>query len=588
MPIKSKGGKGKPKPDQPAMRGALDHRKKETMLAVIVRNQKVLDQVRVLLKPRDLRDFGVHYGVVYQATLSCFDQYGEMPSQEMLLTEVQQQIKDNPGQMTDSEVDAAEEFISTAYDLPEWGGKDISTDATYAKFAIQTFKLFKEEALAERVQEATSRDGKFAADLAPMLRTVALEVDQARAVGRKVTDQPFPDGWQLRKLVPPVSSGISILNAFTGGGLKPGEVLLFMGPYGSCKTTLAVQGVVAAAKLAYAKTASKTNKNGLIYKTVYFSYEADREEFQERCLAYGARLPRRRQNKLKGNYLTAFAPDAELLPYELKMYAKEIAKGVAVPNEYARVNSTVKLLNEHLLFVDMTNADSEAGGQGLGGPNEVMAYLTLRKHENKKLRFHNIWIDHAAAMVGNMLDSDNYTFDDSRPILKQLPRQLRNWVAKRFKCQVYLLHQLSGEANKAAPTSQTHHTEADECKSIGMYPDFCVQTGPPTRDGRCLAVFDCTKHRRQPPKPRMVVRIDGQRNRVVSVNDKYTIENSTIVDTADAATVQVVAKKKKTDGGPPSESPPPPPAAAKGGKKGKKGDIKPNAVNPFSDVGAGG
>ena len=29
MPIKSKGGKGKPKPDQPAMRGALDHRKKD-------------------------------------------------------------------------------------------------------------------------------------------------------------------------------------------------------------------------------------------------------------------------------------------------------------------------------------------------------------------------------------------------------------------------------------------------------------------------------------------------------------------------------------------------------------------------------
>lgn len=509
-------------------RGVLDARVKETMLAVICRNPVVLEQVYDMLPVEDVRVIDDGYSLVYRAVCDFYKKYSLMPEKAQLLDSVNQLIQDHPAQLSPMEVGSVESFIDLAYDAKEWGKKDLASDETYATVALKAFRDYRDELTALRLAEAIGSGRHVPVDLAGVLRGSLTEVDQHAILEARPVPKLFGDGWMKKNLEKPVSTGLPFFDVFLGGGYRKREVVLFMGPYGSCKTTVAVMGLCEGARIAQLMTeAAQQAGEGVHYVAVLASYEMPRSELHERCLAYLARIPRKRQAKIS-DLETQLRCGGELLEYEKKLYKRAISKGAVVPSERQRVDGAVALLNEHALFLDMTSTDPENPTQGCGGPRELATYLRAESKRSKKIKllFESVWVDHAAAMVCNAMGTDEFDFsnDTTRRLIKYIPKQLGDWVAKAFECPVMLLHQLSGEANSRIPTADFHHTDSDECKSIGMFCDFCIQTGPQTQDGRQLCVFDCTKHRRQPPRQRQIVRVRGQFNEVVLVSDKYTVD----------------------------------------------------------------
>jgi hypothetical protein len=541
-------------------RGLLDVRKKATMMAVICRNPEVFEQVRPLLPLEDAETIGGCYAVVYKCVGDFYDEYFEMPGHTQLKDSAQQVIADNPDELTDDEVDRLDAFIDMIFDPEEWEGKDLATDPGFAKYARTTFAKFREERVAFRVSEQLLAGQRVSTTVADDLQD-CLEAVQA-AVSLRTGPAPviFAEGWKSRERPHLVSTGLAALNEFVGGGLRRGELLLFMGPYGSMKTTVAVQGFVESAKLAQVMTESAANRDGpkVHYKAVFVSYEMPLEEFQERILCCLARIPRRRHKQI-ASYATDLRGGGEPYQYEVAIYAKQVAQGLAIQTEVERVRQAEVLLNNYAIFIDFSNADPN-NPAGTGGDRELAAVMKSEKHAyqgvgDKKdyvLSYQSVWIDHLAAMIANQAGTDkiDVTDDTTRKLLKMSPKHIGAWVAKKHEVPVIILHQLAGDANSRSATAVFHHTDADECKSVGMFVDFAVQTGPLTKDDRHLAVWQCTKHRREPNRQRQIVQLQGDYNRVVSVDHKYTIEGARIVtwDESDSIMRPDQPKKKKRPG----------------------------------------
>jgi hypothetical protein len=90
--------------------------------------------------------------------------------------------------------------------------------------------------------------------------------------------------------------------------------------------------------------------------------------------------------------------------------------------------------------------------------------------------------------------------------ISQFIHECRRQIADRWNCPVWLIHQLSGEANLRRPGAVQHHRDAADCKTFGDSLDACFVLGQ--RDhtsGEFL--LQCTKSSIQPPEP-AILRFD--------------------------------------------------------------------------------
>src|SRR5206468_1502057 len=149
------------------------------------------------------------------------------------------------------------------------------------------------------------------------LQTLAGQAEALASLGARPAAVPFPDGWDHAAPLKLSPTGIPVLDHFLGDGHRPGEVNLFMGPYGSCKTLIAVMGLVEGARHA-AALAADPDGDGRTPLSVLVSYETPLAELRERCLSYAAGIPRRPlADALNGGGgLGALSTAADLRDYE--------------------------------------------------------------------------------------------------------------------------------------------------------------------------------------------------------------------------------------------------------------------------------
>ena len=135
-----------------------------------------------------------------------------------------------------------------------------------------------------------------------------------------------------------------------------------------------------------------------------------------------------------------------------------------------------------------------------------------------------IVVDYVGAMANDIWPQQTGQ-NALRHVVADAPLMAANMLASEFGCPVWLVHQLSGEANRRAPGSKYHHTDAAEARNFGENVDFAFIIGSSNQlDLRQLA---CTKHRRTSARAATVLRMHLDGGSLEHVGDKYVIDSST-------------------------------------------------------------
>ncbi len=530
MPKQSNDKNSEPKkvlnPDD--RRPKLDDEKKREMLAVVVRNQKAFEAVHDLLTVREVRMWANSLGTLWSIVRQFYKKYSELPDKNLLLTEIGNRLTSNPTLLDQEERDEIDVFVEYAWDEEEHG-KNIEKSAKHTKVAITSAKQMLEENIAARLQDGLNEANTMPADVPKMLEAARGEVDRVQSMTDVKIDVPFPDGWDHRVDMHLVQTGIEPLDAFFGGGLVAGEVALFMGPYGSCKTTVACNGTanqlhMAAQLLASGDSRKDKKGNPMIPVVVLIFTESDKNEYRNRLMSNLALVPWKRLSHMKGIAALDGSDKPGNIPktkYELKVFKKSIANDHDWKNEQQRVQEAQLLANKHLLILDCTDADENTQKIGSGGMEEIANVLKSIFRTRKDAYPMFIWMDHLSGLIDRMGDlvKDEHAL---RWELTNSPRIAGDKICKPLKCPIVLMHQFAGAAQNKGVVAKFHHADSEGSKSVGKYPVFCVAAGEV--DGNKMCRWECTKHRREPGSAHRIVQVQGQFNRLIDRTDTHGID----------------------------------------------------------------
>jgi hypothetical protein len=551
--------KKKPKPDPKAERRApIDDAKKEHMLAVLIRNPDAYDAVSELFKVTQCsKGMGEHYGTVWKCVREFRTEYGELPGKSQLISEVHNALKANPSLMGDEEREEIDKFIDFAWD-DKVHTKNLGKSKNAMEVAVKTCRSVMEELVANEVHDKVFKEGTLPANLATLLQHTQQQLDLVQSISEVNLDVPFPTGWDKRKDNQMVTTGVPALDALTGGGLMPKECLLFMAPYGSCKTATAcdstAQLVLYAANL-YSTGKSRFNSKSepMIPVVVLVFTESDKDEYRNRLMARLGTVPWRKLREMQSleDLDDSDKPGAvDSTKYELKHFADALSKDkkkLGWRNEQQRVADAMKAANKHLMLIDCTDSDDNPHKVGTGGMHEVAN--VIRGIFRKKRKTHYpimIWVDHLSGLVDRMGDLDEA---EQRRELTNMPRIAVEKIGGHFKCPIGLMHQFAGAVQNRGTTQRFHHSDAEGSKSVGKYANFCIVSGK--TDENLMCVWEATKHRREPPTAQRIMRVDGDFSTLVDCSKTHGIEpgRNVIMSKEEMTNAGAMKKMGKKGGG---------------------------------------
>lgn len=494
------------------------------MLAVLIRNRDAFSLVCTRLHPQHVTSaLGRVYGLLWKNVVQFVEAHDYLPGKSLLVNALSAAVHQNGEGLTAEEMDEVCAWLDFAYD-DELHGEPLSRSRVHADIAVATCRQLLEELIADEASAKLSGQADVPADLAAVLDRFQQRVEEARSLTMGKASPLFAEGWEREQTPDFRSSGIAMLDRFLGGGFVPGEVVCFMAPYGSCKTLVTTQAAVN-----FALAAARASESGCRQVAVLVSTEMTQREARIRLLCCAARIPLKRLLRLRsldeldGGDRPAATPQTR---YEQRLFAPD----QPFVNERQRVRTAQQLLNEHLLFLDCTgtSANDQLRLMGTGGIPEIAATLQAEMRRcNHAWKPNFLVLDHASGLVSRMMEGNNaMRSEDVRIVLEHMPRQARSMLAGRFNIPVLITHQLSGAANARAPAAHVDHTDAAGCKSFGQFFDFTIEVGNLTADKLRLGVARCTKHRREPPRSEMVIRVDGRFQRVLDASRHYTVDHN--------------------------------------------------------------
>jgi len=508
-------------------RPPLDEEKKREMLAVLIRNAEAYEAAQELLTVKEVKRWSEGMAVVWKLVRRFNKKFSELPDFGQLNAELHNETNANPDLLTVEELGEIDEFLQYAWDDKEQG-KNVAKSKKHVRVAIDTCKQFLEENIATDFQQAIVHEGTVLVDIPKMLELTQLKLEQVRSMTELDLGVPFPPGWDTRNDQQLFTTGVEAFDTFMGGGYRAGEVILFMGPYGSCKTTLVCNGVAnqlkyAASLVSAGKAKVDAKGNQLNPVVVLIFTESDMNEYRDRLMSNMARVPWKRLATMTSleDLDDGDAPGAvDTTKYELTVFKDDIKNGRPWRNERQRVARATKLANKHLLILDCTDSEDSPYKVGAGGIQEIANVIkgVFRKRDDcYPVAF---WLDHVSGLVDRMGD----TIKDEaelRRVLTNIPRVAGEKLAKPFKAPIVLMHQFSGAVQNKGVVAKFHHNDAEGSKSIGKYAVFAFVSGSVDENGMCK--WECTKHRREPPSKHRIVRVYGRFNRIIDCTHSYGI-----------------------------------------------------------------
>ena len=475
------------------------------------------------------------YSVVYSVLSDFYSEHKTLPTKEIAFIEIESVLSKFPDEhFSVEELEDLESFLDIEY-APD------TLELSSKHWAISKIKnLLEEHLLGDIVAHSSSN--LVTTQLPDLLENWVKESGSIESIGAHSAGESltFDTGWDTAEPLMLRSTGLSFIDDFMCGGQTGGEVYGLMAPFGTCKTTIASMLCVNDAVHAQSVALEEPSRVGL---SVFATFEAPKNpEILHRILMYKAKVQRGSLAAMGLEGVSALNDDeSSPLDYEKRKFKQHIADGMFKP-EASRVAEVIPVMNTHTFILDLTGSDPLFPYAGTGGLREIKqrleAELDVRKRENPGNEYYisSIVVDYVGAMVRKQMAEENVDVSQIRHKITAAGIQGKE-MSQHFRCPVWLVHQLSGQANSALKIGATlHHTDAAESKSFGENLDFCYVVG--NLNERNQGKFACTKHRRAPKKPPKVIEVDGEFNHVFSRDDLYIDPNrSVIVDEDTAGTV---------------------------------------------------
>ena len=413
----------------------------------------------------------------------------------------------------------AEGLIEIMFDDKGTWDTNLSKSEDHAEWAIKAVKKFQEERIAAKVRTTIQTRGWVREDLPSFRRRPATRPRRSPPSAFPPRQAFFPRLGQGGRDCNMFATGVDFLDVALKGGHAPGEVYGVLGPFASCKTTLAVMLCVEGCRQA-AAVLKETGEHQYVFLA---SYEAGLPELRIRTLSYAAKIKRSSLEHMGQQGLAVLSTAKHLLPYEGIMFAAALDAGQKVLGERGRAKLAMKLLEKHLIILDMTGGDEQHRGAGSGYVAEITSRIKAElRGRGPDASCRLTIIDYVGAMAKRHLTVANKAVDELRHWVANAPLEAKNQIAAKYACPVWLMHQISGAANTKAPGAQYHHTDAAESKSFAENLDFSFSVGTPNAMGLCQLI--ATKHRRTGHQAAQIVQIQGDMSTVVDAGHLYMLD----------------------------------------------------------------
>lgn len=500
------------------------------LISVALRNRLVVDQIGSNLKKAQLAEVDKPCAVAWGELQAHMAEHNSLPSIGILNTRIRAVLSRHKDILTADELKYLSVIVRNAY-----GDDSFIEDGDHVDMALSICRRFLQERVVADFQGTVMTSAGVQENVSSLLQDVGNSLMIVDSITAADEDELFQDGWTEETPEALIPFNVDVLDQLTGGGLARTETMTLMAPYGSCKTLTAVYG--AARQAMWAHTEFENNSfDGKKPVVMHVSLETSKAQFQERILSFQACIPRRRLRHMTVSRLSRIDSvnsvphqpgmrDWESTQYEEEIYGQNgWVKNAYVP-EYDRAMMASRFIKEYVSFVDFTGANQRRSAliaEGAVGLAKVIrAYL--RKNPDRVIV--SLWIDHLSALVVDSMGLRNVPIEPAkvRTEIRATVRSISRELTKTFNIPVIILHQLNAEANSKGPTQQNHHTDGAECKSVAEFADFAVQAGNVTQDSAALCRFDCTKHRREPPRDYAIVHVDGAFTRLQDMSGDYVI-----------------------------------------------------------------
>lgn len=399
------------------------------------------------------------------------------------------------------------------------------------------------------------------------LQQATRELVEKEAELLNLADDPVQPGAALGWKPKPTSrrpTGVVWLDSFLRGGHAAPEVYALSGVTGAGKTTLGLQILtsVAETELLFAVDAKVRGDHGMDpaepYEAghcYYFHYEMSSEDIRKKLVSGAAQIDYDRV-ELMGtkdfqlNSAGTNLSDAERAMLELvatqsgavlpsKGPPGAAVKSFALPED-VRLRQALYLLSTNVWLVDMTGSVNKA--RGSGGVDEVVAILE-RERRVKKRKIAVVVVDYGQLLA----DRHEPEPDKNYKYLTNLGGKLEHQVGVPFGTPVWLLFQLSGQANERTAATRQHHSGVAGSKRAAENCWFAFNMGTADEKTGCR-YFTCSKARRSNLGKPPVLKVAGGFNRLIDVSDVFEFDKKGKVKSKDAQGQQLKAQAAPSNG----------------------------------------
>jgi hypothetical protein len=350
-------------------------------------------------------------------------------------------------------------------------------------------RFLEERSVADRLARLVREAGSNTlADLPGLLTRLQARQQQIAGLLDSPVRSAAPEGYTP----PPLkqsTTGVAWLDDCMDGGDAPGEVYGVLGPFAAGKTLFAVHAACAKAR----HLRFRADQGGELRHVYLFHYEAGFAEIVRRVWSHAAKVHAQTLKDLRWEELST---RGHLNPYEMEEFADEIAHaGLAnVDGERERLEQALPEIRRNLWLCDFSGPP-EAPARGSGYVDEIAAALERERQAGRLPGA--VFIDYAGLCCDRHVEAKDLQNDDKRHLLKAFGHRCLRQIAAPFGCCVWVLHQLSGEANKKGFAASQSHADAAECKSFAENLWFCFELGARDPASGVLKLH-CTKSRRAP------------------------------------------------------------------------------------------
>jgi hypothetical protein len=418
------------------------------------------------------------------------------------------------------------ELLDNDHGLLAWiyggGVKDGEPTLKWGRDLLRDFLMERwyQDTLSNNLRDANERVILNMPQLLQQAEDVRMKID---AILTDRAAQTIGDDWQPQVLEK-MKTGVDFIDKMIGGQVA-GETYGVLGAFKAGKTTLAIQIFYGTSQVEEANKKGLDKNGNVVARPVYLAhYEAGSNEMMSRTLVHAAQINRGvveewslepwnghdfhpdGPDKGRENWRGLSRQGGKLRLYEQARWATELKKDPKlVKGEFERYREFLsKKCTLHFLDFSGTGDNPQLG---TGGVQEI-ADCIRRDIRETGVTPATVVIDYAGLCVRRFVMHNKLREDAIYHYLGQFGHDVLRLIAAPFKTPVWIMHQLSGEANKRTSATKQHHADAQGTKSFAENLWFNFQLGVPQEDNRAMW-FTNGVSRRTAKADSQIVWLDG-------------------------------------------------------------------------------